>query len=40
MSFYKHRGRTEAFYEADTGDPVALDVAKDLYRQMTDPYFA
>lgn len=40
MSFYKHRGRTEAFYEADTGDPVTLDVAKDLYKQMTDPYFA
>ena len=40
MSVYKHRGRTEAFYEADTGDPVTLDVAKDLYTQMTDPYFA
>ena len=40
MSFYKHRGRTEAFYEASTGQPVTLDVAKDLYRQMTDPYFA
>ncbi|WP_368388755.1 hypothetical protein [Schaalia turicensis] len=39
MSFYKHRGRTEAFYEADTGDPVTLHVAKDLYKQMTDPNY-
>lgn len=39
MSFYKHRGRTEAFYEADTGDPVTIHVAKDLYKQMTDPNY-
>lgn len=40
MSIYKHRGCVEAFYKADTGVPVTLDVAKDLYKQMTDPYFA
>lgn len=39
MSFYKHRGCTEAFYEADTGDPITLAVAKDLYKQMTDPNY-
>lgn len=40
MSVYKHRGRTEAFYKANTGQPITLDMAKDLYKQMTDPYFA
>lgn len=40
MSFYKHRGRVDAFYEADTGQPITLHIAKDLYKQMTDPdYF-
>lgn len=39
MSIYKHRGRVEGFYEADTGDPVTLAAAKDLYKQMTDPTY-
>ena len=35
MSVYKHRGRTEAFYEAATGCPINRRVAGDLYEQMT-----
>lgn len=39
MSIYKHRGRVEGFYKANTGQPVTLDMAKDLYKQMTDPNY-
>lgn len=39
MSIYKHRGCTDAFYEADTGHPITLAAAKDLYKQMTDPTY-
>lgn len=39
MSVYKHRGRTEAFYEAATGRPIRRETAKDLYKQMTDPNY-
>lgn len=35
MSVYKHRGRTEAFYEAATGCPINRRIARDLYEQMT-----
>ena len=39
MSFYKHRGRTEAFYKAETGRPIMRVTAKKLYEQMTDPNY-
>lgn len=39
MSVYKHRGRTEAFYEAASGRPIMRETARDLYEQMTGPNY-
>ena len=39
MSVYKHRGCTEAFYNAETGRPIMRVTAKNLYEQMTDPNY-